>query len=123
MLAKKVATAIDVPIEKLDRMITPIEKAYAVVDHSRCLAYMLGDCIAPSNVREGYLARLVLRRTLRMINDLGIRDNLADLIEQQMRIVGTGSFEQDILIVREIVEREVEKYNATLQRGPRSSRR
>ena len=116
-LRKKVATAIDVPIEKLDRMITPIEKVYAVVDHSRCLAYMLGDCIVPSNVREGYLARLVLRRTLRMINDLGIRDNLADLIEQQMRIVGTGSFEQDILIVREIVEREVEKYNATLQRG------
>ena len=116
-LRKKVATAIDVPIEKLDRMITPIEKVYAIVDHSRCLAYMLGDCIVPSNVREGYLARLVLRRTLRMMNDLGIKENLADLIEQQMRIVGTGSFEQDILIVREIVEREVEKYQATLTRG------
>jgi alanyl-tRNA synthetase len=116
-LRKKVATAIDVPIEKLDRMITPIEKVYAIVDHSRCLAYMLGDCIVPSNVREGYLARLVLRRTLRMMNDLGINDNLADLIEQQMRIVGTGSFEQDIIIVREIVEREVEKYNTTLSRG------
>jgi alanyl-tRNA synthetase len=116
-LRKKVATSIDVPIEKLDRMITPIEKVYAIVDHSRCLAYMLGDCIVPSNVREGYLARLVLRRTLRMMNDLSIKDNVADLIEQQMRIIGTGSFEQDIIIVREIVEREVEKYNATLSRG------
>src|SRR5512139_1477720 len=116
-LRKKVAAAIDVSPEKLDKMITPIEKVYAIVDHSRCLAYMLGDCIVPSNVREGYLARLVLRRTLRMMHDLGIKDNLADLIEQQMRIVGTGSFEQDILIVREIVEREVEKYNVTLSRG------
>ena len=88
-LRKKVATAIDVPIEKLDRMITPIEKVYAIVDHTRCLAYMLGDCIVPSNVREGYLARLVLRRTLRMMNDLSIKDDLADLIEQQMRIIGT----------------------------------
>jgi alanyl-tRNA synthetase len=78
---------------------------------------MLGDCIVPSNVREGYLARLVIRRTLRMMNDIGCTDNLADLIEQQMRITGTRSFEQDVLIVREIVEREVEKYNATLSRG------
>jgi alanyl-tRNA synthetase len=116
-LRKKVASAIDVPIEKLDRMITPIEKVYAIVDHTRCLAYMLGDCIVPSNVREGYLVRLVLRRTLRMMNDLKIKDNLADLIEQQMKIVGTSSFEQDLVVIREIVEREVEKYNVTLTRG------
>jgi len=116
-LRKKVAVAIDVPIEKLDRMITPIEKVYAIVDHTRCLAYMLGDCIVPSNVREGYLVRLVLRRTLRMMNDLGIKENLPDLIEQQMRIIGTRSFEQDLLIVREIVDREVEKYAMTLSRG------
>jgi alanyl-tRNA synthetase len=122
-LRKKVAAAIDVPIEKLDRMITPIEKVYAIVDHTRCLAYMLGDCIVPSNVREGYLARLVIRRTLRMMNELGISDNLADLIEQQMRIVGTRSFEQDILVVREIVDREVEKYHATLSRGTKIVRK
>ncbi len=118
-LRKKVATAIDVPIDKLDRMITPIEKVYAIVDHARCLAYMLGDCIVPSNVREGYLARLVLRRTLRMMNELKINDPLADLIEQQMVIVGVKSFEQDTMVVREIVDREVEKYGSTLERGTR----
>jgi len=116
-LRKKVAAAIDVPIERLDRMIAPVEKVYAIVDHTRCLAYMLGDCIVPSNVREGYLVRLVLRRTLRMMKELGIKESLADLIEEQMKIVGTGAFEQDICIVREIVEREVEKSNATLERG------
>jgi alanyl-tRNA synthetase len=118
-LRKKVATAIDVPIDKLDRMITPIEKVYAIVDHTRCLAYMLGDCIVPSNVREGYLARLVIRRTLRMMNELKINDPLADLIEQQMHIVGVKSFEQDTAVVREIVDREVEKYGLTLERGTR----
>jgi alanyl-tRNA synthetase len=118
-LRKKVAAAIDVSPEKLDKMITPIEKVYAVVDHTRCLAYMLGDCIVPSNVREGYLARLVIRRTLRMMNELNIREPLADLIEQQTAIIGSRKFEQDIAVVREIVERETEKYAATLERGTR----
>ena len=118
-LRKKVAATIDVPIEKLDRMITPIEKVYAVVDHTRCLAYMLGDCIVPSNVREGYLARLVIRRTLRMMNDLGVKASLGDLVEQQMQIIGNRNFEQDTVIIREIIDREVEKYASTLSRGTR----
>jgi alanyl-tRNA synthetase len=118
-LRKKVAAAIDVSPEKLDRMITPVEKVYAIVDHTRCLAYMLGDCIVPSNVREGYLARLVIRRTLRMMNELKIQESLADLIEQQITIIGTKKFEQDIAVVREIVERETEKYASTLERGTR----
>jgi alanyl-tRNA synthetase len=118
-LRKKVAAAIDISPEKLDKMITPIEKVYAVVDHTRCLAYMLGDSIVPSNVREGYLARLVIRRTLRMMNELKIQEPLADLVEQQTRIIGINAFEQDISIVREIIDRETEKYASTLERGTR----
>jgi alanyl-tRNA synthetase len=118
-LRKKVAAAIDISPEKLDKMITPIEKVYAIVDHTRCLAYMLGDSIVPSNVREGYLARLVIRRTLRMMNELKIQEPLADLTEQQTRIIGTEAFEQDISIVREIIDRETERYASTLERGTR----
>jgi len=118
-LRKKVASAIDISPEKLDKMITPIEKVYTVVDHTRCLAYMLGDCIVPSNVREGYLARLVIRRTLRMMNELRIQEPLADLVEQQTKIIGMKTFEQDISIVREIIDRETERYAATLERGTR----
>ena len=118
-LRKKVAAAIDISPEKLDKMITPIEKVYAVVDHTRCLAYMLGDCIVPSNVREGYLARLVIRRTLRMMNELNIQEPLADLVEEQTKIIGMNSFEQDISVVREIVDRETVKFASTLERGTR----
>ncbi len=118
-LRKKVAAAIDVPIERLDRIITPVEKIYAIVDHTRCLAYMLGDCIVPSNVREGYLARLVIRRTLRMLNDLKITVPLPDLVDQQLRLLGPRGFEQDAVIIREILEREVDKYSATMARGTR----
>ncbi|PKL64750.1 MAG: alanine--tRNA ligase [Methanomicrobiales archaeon HGW-Methanomicrobiales-3] len=118
-LRKKVAAAIEISPDKLDKMITPVEKVYAVVDHTRCLAYMLGDCIVPSNVREGYLARLVIRRTLRMMHELRISEPLADLIEAQIRIIGTEKFEQDLAVVREIVDRETEKYAQTLERGTR----
>jgi alanyl-tRNA synthetase len=118
-LRRKVAEAIDVPVERLERFVVPIEKVYSIADHTRCLAYMLGDCIVPSNVREGYLARLVLRRTLRMMNDLSIDEDLADLIKAQMQIVGVENFEQDFNVVSEIVENEEARYATTLERGTR----
>ncbi len=118
-MRKKVATQIGVPLDKLQKMIAPIEQVYTIADHTRCLAYMLGDCIVPSNVQEGYLARLVLRRTLRMMQELKLDENLADLIETQMRIVGIDSFDQDLNVVRGIVDNEVEKYANTMERGSR----
>jgi alanyl-tRNA synthetase len=118
-LRKKVAEAIDVSVEKLEEMIVPIEGIYALCDHTRCLAYMLGDCIVPSNVREGYLARLVLRRSLRMMNDLNLDESLSDLVISQMKTIGVDQFEQKIDIVGEIIERETAKYAATISRGKR----
>ncbi len=118
-LRRKVAEAIDVPVDRLERIVVPIEKVYSIADHTRCLAYMLGDCIVPSNVREGYLARLVLRRTLRMMNDLSMDEDLADLVEAQMRAVGIETFGQEVDRVREIVENEEARYASTLERGTR----
>lgn len=122
-LRKKVSKSIGVPVEHLESMIVPVEKIYTISDHTRCLAYMLGDCIVPSNVREGYLARLVLRRTLRMMHDLKLEDDLFELIEIQMEDVGTGVFEQNPAVIQEIVENEVKKYTTTLERGTRTVRR
>ena len=118
-LRKKVAAAIDVPIDRFIKMITPIEQVYTIADHTRCLAYMLGDCIVPSNVREGYLARLVLRRTLRVMNDLHLDLSLADLVERQVQEISEERFEQSPEVIREILERETEKYGATIERGTR----
>jgi len=118
-MRRKVAESIGVPFRKLQDMIAPIERVYAIADHTRCLAYMLGDCIVPSNAQEGYLARLVLRRTLRMMNELEMDDSLADLIQMQMETIGTASFNQEISIVREIIDNEVVKYEQTMLRGRR----
>jgi alanyl-tRNA synthetase len=123
-LRQKVADQINIPVEKLERMIAPVESVYAIVDHTRCLSYMLGDCIVPSNVKDGYLARLVIRRTLRMMRELKIDDGfLSDLVSRQMKIIGTDRFEQDPDVVSEIVEREIEKYQSTMDRGKRTVER
>ncbi|RQD81076.1 MAG: alanine--tRNA ligase [Methanocalculus sp. MSAO_Arc1] len=118
-LRHKVADSIGVSVDTLEEMIVPLEQIYALCDHTRCLAYMLGDCIIPSNVREGYLARLVLRRSLRMIGELDIEDNLSDLVLQHMEGIGFDRFEQETDIVREIIDRETEKYTQTIARGKR----
>jgi alanyl-tRNA synthetase len=118
-MRKKVAATIGVPVEVLEEKIIPVERIYTIADHTRCLAYMLGDCIVPSNVREGYLARLVLRRTLRMMHDLRLELDLAELVDRQMEIAGKDGFVQEDGVVREIVGREVERYRQTLERGGR----
>ncbi|HWQ63593.1 MAG TPA: alanine--tRNA ligase [Methanospirillum sp.] len=123
-LRQKVADQINIPVEKLEKMIAPVESVYAIVDHTRCLSYMLGDCIVPSNVKDGYLARLVIRRTLRMMKDLNIEDSfLGEMVSKQMKIIGTERFEQDPEVVNEIIEREIEKYRTTMERGTRTVER
>ena len=118
-MRRTVADNIGVSYQVLQDLISPIERVYAIADHTRCLAYMLGDCIVPSNAHEGYLARLVLRRTLRMMHEIDIEEDLADLIEFQMEKIGLNSFEQEISVVREIIRNEEEKYAVTMERGGR----
>ncbi len=98
-------------------MIAPIETIYALCDHTHCLAYMIGDCIVPSNVREGYLARLVLRRSLRMMNQLNLEDTLSDLVLFHIESIGPDHFEQNTDIIRQILDRETTKYETTISRG------
>jgi alanyl-tRNA synthetase len=118
-LRRKVADSIGIGVDTLEEMITPIEGIYALCDHTRCLAYMLGDCIVPSNAREGYLARLVLRRSLRMMGELNLDETLSDLVLSQMNTIGPDQFEQTQDIVRQIIDRETEKYETTIARGSR----
>jgi alanyl-tRNA synthetase len=53
------------------------------------------------------------------MNELNLTQSLADLVEIQMLRAGTGSFEQAVDVVKEIVDNEVERYRLTLERGSR----
>ena len=83
-LRKRVATSIGIAVEELMRIVEPIETVYTIADHSRCLVFMLGDGIVPSNVKAGYLARLVIRKVLRSLQGLNCDIGLEDVIRKQI---------------------------------------
>ncbi len=123
-LRKKVADSIGTTVEKLQNLMVPVESVYAITDHSRCLAFMLGDGIIPSNVKAGYLSRLVLRRTLRLMKDLDIREPLIEIIEMQIRnFPEYPEFRERLDTIREIVALEEEKYADTIERGTKLVRK
>ncbi|MCE8425553.1 MAG: alanine--tRNA ligase [Candidatus Methanoperedens sp.] len=123
-LRKKVADSIGTTVEKLQKIMAPVETVYAITDHSRCLAFMFGDGIIPSNVKGGYLARLVLRRTLRLMKELGIKTPLFDIIEMQIRnFPEYPEFRERLDTIHEIVDLEEEKYAGTIERGTKLMRK
>jgi len=101
------------------RQIRPLESIYVVCDHTRALMFMLSDGVVPSNVRQGYFARLLVRRALRELSQLGIERKLSEIVAKQV-----DYFSQDFPDLREnkseivkLVDVEQEKYRDTLVKG------
>ncbi|TMT85130.1 alanine--tRNA ligase [Haloterrigena sp. H1] len=111
----EIAAELDVDPAELEDLMEPLEDIYAIADHCRTLAYMLGDGIVPSNVGTGYLARMVLRRTKRLCNTAGVDAPLDELVDMQAERLEYENRDT----IRDIVRTEVEKYRETLERGGR----
>jgi len=116
---KRVAEAVGINVEELRKALFPLENVFAVTDHTKCLVFMLAEGVVPSNVREGYLTRLMLRRTYRALRNLGIEERLLDIIDTQI-----DSWSKDFPHLKEmrkeileILSAEMKKFKQTLQRG------
>ncbi len=116
-----VARRIGVDVNELKRLLEPIEAVYALADHTKCLAFMLADGLVPSNMGEGYLGRLVLRRALRYLIRLGVERPLSEFVALQLKYWGRTFpelLEEEDRIL-EVVELEEKRYRETLSRGER----
>jgi alanyl-tRNA synthetase len=116
---RRVAKLVGMEMEELDRFLAPIENAFAVVDHTKCLSFILSEGIVPSNIQEGYLARLLFRRVYRLLRSLGIPDKLYDIVNLQVDYWGKD-FPQINAMQSEILEMlkvEEEKFEDTIKRG------
>jgi len=116
---RKVADQVGLDLGSFNKILAPIENAFAVADHTKCLAFMLAEGIVPSNVREGYLARLMIRRTYRLLKALGIEEKFADIIDMQIDF-----WSQDFPYLKEMHDEileilfvEQDKFRQTLERG------
>ncbi|MCK4885097.1 alanine--tRNA ligase, partial [Candidatus Bathyarchaeota archaeon] len=114
-----IAEQLGMSIEEFDKTLLPIESAFAVVDHTRCLAFMLSEGIVPSNQGEGYLTRLMIRRTIRQLRVLGLEERLSDILDRQIDF-----WSQDFPHLKEmrdpmlqILSVEKNKFKSTLKRG------
>nr|QNO53333.1 alanine--tRNA ligase [Methanosarcinales archaeon ANME-1 ERB6] len=121
MSSGEIAKRLNITPEFINNILKPMESIYAVADHSKCLAFMLADGIVPSNAKEGYLVRLVLRRAFRMLKALGIEMPLENIILTQIKTLRRSFPELENAVDRvvEIVSLEHRRYGETLSKGDR----
>jgi alanyl-tRNA synthetase len=115
------AHGITTDVAELNQVMQPVESLYALADHLRCLSFMVGDGIVPSNVKAGYLMRLVLRRAIRFMDVLGVRASLGDLLAWNLEtmVKEFPSFRDAVPRAREIAALETERYKESQERGLR----
>jgi alanyl-tRNA synthetase len=115
------ARGITSTVEELQAIMAPVEARYALADHLRCLSFMVGDGIVPSNVKAGYLMRLVFRRALRFKETLGIAQGMDDLLGWNLEKMTAEfpEFKAAIPRAREIARLETERAIESTERGLR----
>jgi alanyl-tRNA synthetase len=113
------AARLGMSADEFMKQIRPFESMYVVCDHTRALMFMLSDGIVPSNVRQGYFARLLVRRSLREMSQLKIESRLSEIVARQVDF-----FSKDFPDLKEnrdeiikLVDVEEEKYRETLVKG------
>jgi alanine--tRNA ligase len=95
------------------------QSIYSLADHSKCLSFMLGDGIVPSNVKAGYLARLIIRRALRFIQKIKLNCCLKDIVFMQLDLLQKDfpSLKKNKKQIGEILDIETKRYFDTLSKG------
>ncbi len=120
-LRSHMARKLGVSISYLEEAIAPVENLYTLLDHTRCLSFMLVDGLIPSNVGEGYLGRLVLRRAIRVLLRTRSDVPLSELIDLQVKYWQREfpEFKEEHQKILEIIELEVSRFMKSLDKGKR----
>src|SRR5437773_999877 len=106
-------------LESLRPVFSSLEAVYAITDHLKAAAFLLAEGVVPSNVGEGYLARLIIRRAGRLARQLGIYQDIPSIADAQIKFWGN-----DFRTLRDMrkeiqtgLETELRKYQETISRG------
>jgi len=117
---RRMAELSGIDLQTLESTLVPIENAWAIADHTKTLSFMLSEGVVPSNIQEGYLARLLFRRVYRLLRTLNIEPaKLYNIVDMQVDY-WSKDFPHIKAMQKEIIEMlkiEEEKFQETLQRG------
>ncbi|HTY74502.1 MAG TPA: alanine--tRNA ligase [Candidatus Nanoarchaeia archaeon] len=120
VLRKRVSQLTGIDMPTLEKELIPLENAWALTDHTKTLCFMLSEGVVPSNIQEGYLARLLFRRAYRLMRGLSMEpEHFYDIVDLQVKKWG-ADFPQIREMHGEIIEMlkvEQEKFEDTLKRG------
>ncbi len=118
LVERLVSRGINIGLAELKAITEPLSAIYAIPDHLHALCNMLGDGLVPSNVKAGYLARMLARRTLKLRDGLGIEVSLAELGAHHLDInLDCSNFSQSRQGILTILELEEVRYREMLRAG------
>ena len=88
-----------------------IRDVYSLADHTKTLLLMFSDYVIPSNVKVGYLARTLIRRCFKFIDEIKFKYDLNYLLEYQYKTLNQIIKNFDINFINNIISIEKEKYD------------
>jgi len=114
-----IASKLGLDLKEVLSKVQDLENIFRALDHVRSLILVLSEGVVPSNVGVGYLARLLYRRTARLLQALDIFGSYRELVKWQTDYWGRAfpslvSAERDVI---EVLEAEEEKFLQTTRRG------
>ncbi|HEY6237814.1 MAG TPA: alanine--tRNA ligase-related protein, partial [Thermoplasmata archaeon] len=110
--------------EEMRATFPPMETAM-LIDHARAVNFLITDGVVPSNSKDGYFGRLLLRRMMRTLAKVPEAPGLLDVLDRVGRDVAqhfpeVGAHRDDL---HRVVRAEMERYEESLGRGREQVRR
>ena len=90
---------------------------FSLCDHAKTITILLSNYVIPSNVKVGYLLRLLIRRSQYLIEKLGIDASIRDLIDLHSKSMAGIIPDLDRKFVESILGIEDQKYTDLKERG------
>ena len=91
-----------------------------MAEHARAMTFLITDGVFPSNEDRGYVLRRIMRRAIRHAHLLGVeRVACPEMVDEVVAMMNSEypDLGNNHHFVREVVEREEERFRATLSRG------
>ncbi len=100
-----------------DELIRYLRNAYIISDHSRSLVHLLKDYVIPSNVKVGYLERMLLRRIFRAADIINFTGNILDIMKMHIQALSGIIEDFPYKFAEEIITGEREKFQKNIVEG------